>query len=511
MADRPAVVNEDTRYTITFNVSPRYDPGQAIACEYQVNPTYQVQSRDYVALYSAENFHPGESYSNYITWQWADIRMTSDGHRAVTFPARHLPQASSNFLLFAYVSRSHGILGSSDHFQIFHFCGEPISIVSYTTDKSSFVVLEKCPSDVLTSVTSPMHISQNTLSNSNHAHTSEGKNDESNSSTSESEFEDKTEVQDEKTSEKSPVSGHIPENIISNPQEMDENNVTEDILDINSEIASPIASPLNEIKSSTDPEPERAQNSVSAEDEIELLQSKLAGKMEIKTTVEKTSPESEAILKPSDTLEGKQMQAVEMSRQISGKQPDVTALNDRIAQLTQENQYLSNKVKSVKSQLQTKEQDLSHTKGKLRAANTRIRDLEHALVTERLTYENTRKRVMKVDQAVDTNTIMEPPNSDHSHSEEVYYTTVQGDDEKKSSENDLASFIPTEQRSQSALVRLGIDFESEDEVTSAKKVPLPDRTQKQTTDIRCPICGKPASSFRDQAAFHVHVNKHFLD
>jgi chromosome segregation ATPase len=292
---------------------------------------------------------------------------------------------------------------------------------------------------------------------------------------------------------------------------MDENNVTEDILDINSEIASPIASPLNEIKSSTDPEPERAQNSVSAEDEIELLQSKLAGKMEIKTTVEKTSPESEAILKPSDTLEGKQMQAVEMSRQISGKQPDVTALNDRIAQLTQENQYLSNKVKSVKSQLQTKEQDLSHTKGKLRAANTRIRDLEHALVTERLTYENTRKRVMKVDQAVDTNTIMEPPNSDHSHSEEEYYTTVQEEDEKSSQNEDLASFIPTEQRSQSALVRLGIDFDSEDEVTPATKVSLPDRTQEQTTDIRCPICGKPASSFRDQAAFHVHVNKHFLD
>jgi hypothetical protein len=54
------------------------------------------------------------------------------------------------------------VIGSSDPFQIVYFGGDPISIVSYTTDRSSisFVVLEKSPNELSTSTTSPIHKSQ---------------------------------------------------------------------------------------------------------------------------------------------------------------------------------------------------------------------------------------------------------------------------------------------------------------------------------------------------------------
>ena len=528
MADSRPINDEDTKDTINFIVFPRYDPCQAIVCEYNVNPRYKVQSRDYVALYPAEDFHPSKTSSNYITWQWADIRSTSD-HRTITFPARHLPQASSALLLFVYVSRSNGVIGSSDTFQIIHSCGDPISIVSYTTDKSSFVVLDKSPSEFSTSTTSLIHKSQSTLPISHQNY--EGKNDDGNSSTSELEAAE-VDVEEVPTScQSGRVSDHVQTSTdnITEPGEVteNENNDTEGNLDMISTVAGPNARPVNktevvlEISSSTtETQPKKHldllascasdQNGVNTKEDIDRLQSQLIREKEksheMKMTVERTAKEKEALLKRINRLEGEiGKRAVEnaMSQNIPEKQRDIATLHDRIAQLTQENQYLSNKVESVQKQLEAREHDLSYAKEKLRAANTRIRDLEHALITERLTYEN---RLQTANPAVNASSSEEPANNDLGHkAEEEYHTALQGECDESSDHEGLASFIPTQQRSASALVRLGI----EDEATTTPEIQ--GLAQGQSTDIRCPICDRPASSFGDQAAFHVHVNKHFSD
>ena len=97
--------------------------------------------------------------STYLTWQWADVGKKK--HRKTTFFARDLPQASSAFLLFSYVSSSFGVLGSSDTFQIIHSCGHPLSVVSYPTTQSSFVVLEKATSSVRSISNKPRGTSSN--------------------------------------------------------------------------------------------------------------------------------------------------------------------------------------------------------------------------------------------------------------------------------------------------------------------------------------------------------------
>ena len=243
MADsRPITHNEGNKDTVNFTVFPRYDPGQAILCEYDVNPQYTVQGRDYVALYAAEDYNPSKTLSNYLTWQWADIRSTCD-HRTINFPARHLPQASSAFLLFAYVSRTNGVIGSSNTFQIIHSCGDPVSISSYTTDKSSFVVLEKSPSDFSTPTRSLIqscfpssHQSENgILFQSN-----EGKTD-NNSSTQEA-VEGEAEEVTERAIDRIQTSKDNTSTVIQTGQvTTNDNNDTEGTLEMVSAVASPNA------------------------------------------------------------------------------------------------------------------------------------------------------------------------------------------------------------------------------------------------------------------------------
>ena len=101
----------------------------------------------------------------------------------------------------------------------------------------------------------------------------------------------------------------------------------------------------------------------------------------MKIAVERTTKEKEALLKRISRLEGEiGRQAVEiaLTQRIPEKQHDLSTLHEQIAKLTQENQNISNKVESVQSQLEAREHDLSYAKDKLRAANTKIRDLEHA-------------------------------------------------------------------------------------------------------------------------------------
>ena len=536
MADSRLVPhNEGAKDTIIFTVCPRYDPGQAIVCEYNVNPQYTVQSRDYVALYAVEEFQPSKTVFNYMTWQWADIRGTAD-HRAINFPARHLPQASSTFLLFVYISRSNGVIGSSDSFQIIHSCGDPLSIVSYTTDKSSFVVLEKSPSDFSTSTTSLIRNSQTTFPSSHQSaiiYTSQNKNDDDTSSTQELQETNEVEIEEVSTAYQAESVSEHSQTSKGNSCTVIQPEVTEtENSDKISTVAGPAARPNLKYKTEVVPESNGSttemqgethvdllasrvpdQNGVNAKEDIDRLQSQLIREieksLEMKRTVERTTKEKEALLKRINHLEGEMgKRAVEnaMSQHIPEKQRDVTTLHDQIAKLTQEKQYLSNEVESVQSQLEAREHDLSHVKAKVRAANTRIRDLEHALITERLTYENNLKRLLTDDSSVTTSSNEAPTNNDLGHTaEEEYHSALQGECDESSDHEGLASFIPTQQRSASALVRLGI----EDEATAT-----PERqglVQGQSTDIRCPICNKPALSFRDQAAFHVHVNEHFLD
>ena len=335
MADSRLISNDEgTKDTVIFTVCPRYDPGQAIVCEYNVHPQYTVQSRDYVALYAVEEFQPSKTVSNYMTWQWADIRSTSD-RRTITFPARHLPQASSTFLLFAYVSISNEVIGSSA-FQIIHSCGDPVSIASYTTDKSSFVVLEKNPSDFSTSATSLIRKSQKTFPssqpNDNASQNDQSENDDDNSSIQELQEAAEVEIeevptayQDQSVSEHSQTSKDNPCTVIQPEDTENENNATEGNLDIPWTVPGPTASSRNKTEvgpeingSTTETQGETHvdlvnsrvpdQNGGNAKEDIDRLQSQLIREMEksheMKMTVERTTKEKEALLKRSYRLEG---------------------------------------------------------------------------------------------------------------------------------------------------------------------------------------------------------------
>jgi hypothetical protein len=222
---------------------------------------------------------------------------------------------------------------------------------------------------------------------------------------------------------------------------------------------------------------------------------------ELKRAVDETTKENQAHI---HQLEGEY--TIEMSQQIPDKELDVNTLQKQMVQLNQENQNLSKKLEYLNSDLKTKEQYLFLAIKKLWAANSRIKDLEHALITERLTYEKNHRRVLTVDQAVDTRSNDGSDDIDlGSTSGEEYNTDMQEESEEASQYEGLSSFVPTQKRSPSALVRLGIDLE--DETTATPEI----LAQQQSTNIRCPICNKPASSFGDQAAFYAHVNNHFPD
>jgi hypothetical protein len=478
-----------TKETVVFTVVLRYDPGQAIVCEYKINPEYTVQSRDYVALYAADEFRADKTLSNYITWQWADIRSTSS-NRTINFPARHLPEASTTFLLFAYVSRSRGVIGSSDVFQILPFCGDPISITSCTTDKSSFVVLEKNPSDFSKSQNYDSKEAEVNPFTRSHCHYLQ--------KAGEIQIEEVlTHYQPERASERiSTGTGNIctidqPEVTVKEDIASSENQreVTHDHeIDCTSEIGEIQIEQL--VKDTKIPN-----NGEFTVNDVDHLQSELL--CELGSTVKEKEEISQCKSQPRRDL-GNQVAGEVVTHYIPEKQSYLTALHDQIAQLTQDNQYLSNEVVSGQKQLEAREQDLACTKDKLRKANSKIRDLKHALITERLSYENSLKRLLAANPAV--NSTSENKDLGHTLDQQNFRVTLKGEGcDESSGHEDPVSFIPLQKRSASALVRLGI----EDEVS--------DRSEGESSDIRCPICSKPALSFRDQAAFHIHVNEHFSD
>lgn len=495
--------------TVTFSVLSRYDPGQTVVCKYTVNPQYEVQSRDYVGLYLAEDFDPSRSVANYLTWQWADIHCTS-GHCAINFPARHLPEASPQFLLFAYVSRSMGVIGSSDHFQVIYFCGDPISLISCTTDNSSFVVLEKNPDHFSTPAKFSVH---NSLQNSYKSEN--GSLCQNDHGQAENNFPTEKPV-DREDILAGNATDHIQTSTLMEVTE-DENNDTEGTVDLTSTAAGSKTLSENrtpaELKTTDcnletqkiepvdlsplhDPD---QHGGINSKDEICRLQLQLKREteksLEMMMVLERTTREKESLLAHISSLEGNLgKQADENAMLQRSPEKQLLALEEQIAKLMQENQHLFNKVETVQQQVKAREQDLSYAKARLYAANTKIRELEHALITERLTYEKELKR-----QAIDPVMLnnKETANEDLGH-------TLESALQKESEESDLASFIPTQERSASALVRLGI----EDEVTATPEI---QELELLKPDIRCPICNKSASEFADQAAFHVHVDKHFSD
>lgn len=505
--------DEWTRDTVIFRVCPRYDPDQAIVCEYKVHPQYIVQSRDYVALYAVEEFQPSTTLSNYMTWQWADIRISSE-HRTINFPGRHLPQSSLQFLLFAYISRSNGVIGSSDAFQITHFCGDPVSFISCTTGKSSssFVILEKSPSACTT--TSLIRKSNSVVLGDHQSFVTNTTRNEKESA------DDNNAMQEEKGVQMEEITAvcqgergdSSTAKLIKITDKEFENNVKEAIdypevistVDTTSTISSKgTTQGTQKIYNETEGEmhsepclPEGVhEGTKSLQSKIEREQEKI---FETLMIMDETKNENEKRIHWLEGEMGKQAVENAMLQKSQDKQRDLTALHDQIMKLTQENQDLCNEITSVQSQLEAREHDLSHTKEKLSAANTRIRDLEHALITERLNYESNLKKPSTADSAVNTTSSNEAVAKLDPED-----TTLQGKCDQSSNHEDLSSFIPTQQRSASALVRLGIEDEA---------VATLDRqgfVQEQPTDTRCPICNKPALLFRDQAAFHVHVNGHF--
>lgn len=507
--------DEWTRDTVIFRVCPRYDPDQAIVCEYKVHPQYIVQSRDYVALYAVEEFQPSTTLSNYMTWQWADIRISSE-HRTINFPGRHLPQSSLQFLLFAYISRSNGVIGSSDAFQITHFCGDPVSFISCTTGKSSsslssFVILERSPSACTTtsltrksnSVVVGDHQSFVTNTTQN-----ETENADDNNAMQEGKGAQMEEITAVCQGERGDSSTAKPIKIIDKEFK---NNVREAIdypemistVDATSTVSSKSTTQgtqkiYNEMEGKMHTEqclPEGVhEDTKSLQSEIEREKEK---SLEMLMVIDETKKENEKRINWLEGEMGKQAVENAMLQKTQDKQRDLTALHDQITKLTQENQDLCNEITSVQSQLEAREHDLSYTKEKLSAANTRIRDLEHALITERLNYESNLKKPSTADSAVNTNSNEAVAKIDPED------TTLQGKCDQSSNHEGLSSFIPTQQRSASALVRLGIEDEAVATLDRQEFV------QEQSTDIRCPICNKPALLFRDQAAFHVHVNGHF--
>jgi DNA repair exonuclease SbcCD ATPase subunit len=230
--------------------------------------------------------------------------------------------------------------------------------------------------------------------------------------------------------------------------------------------------------------------------------------LEMKMAVEAALRKKEKLIERISKMEGEMgKKAVENAmshvQHIPEEQRGLTTLHNQLERLTQENHYLFNEVSSVQSKLEAREQDLTRAKNKLHTANAKIKDLERALITERLTYEKNLKKPLTANSAVNTNSD-EVPESNGTVEEE-YHTALQGECDESPEHDELDSFIPTQDRSASALVRLGIEGEAVDTLEGQRAV------QGQSIDIRCPICNEPALSFRDQAKFHVHVSEHFAD
>lgn len=494
----------DEDVLVAFSINPRCEPGQDVDCHYEVLSDYTVQSRDYVAVYPAEHFQP-TALRRYITWQWADVN-TKEGHRTVIFPSRHLPRASSTYFLFAYVSWSQGVIGQSEQFQILYFSGDPVSLVSVTTEKSSFVILEKAIGNAdISSCGYQNDVSKHADCNELLV-LSEGTIRELSASTSESE-----------SGSVNPMHSHE-DGILGNDPQVDQTEtgpfVTNTENQENTEVSCS-SDALGCVGNNPDSQPghqvfDHLPNVKTDQDEeIERLKSEnihLRSKVHLaEEAAENWKSAAETCAKEVAISEGR---IRELEKGLEKLNVDLVDKNEKavvshqqdedqiIAAVVQENEILRRSVESLQAQLHESETALSQTQEKLRLYKSRRRDLEQALIRERLSYEVTLRNL-----AASEDHPLAHVNG-HKDPETEYHTTTEERVDQKSDDT-LASLVPLSQRSASALVRLGIEDQQE---TRQVFEPV-----NRMSSVRCPVCSTSASTFTDEAAFSAHVNGHFPD
>jgi hypothetical protein len=486
----------DENFLVKFETDARYDPEQALNCYYQVLSGYVVQSRDYIALHIADRFQSNRAVDEYVTWQWADVH-TKEGKRTVTFPARHLPEASQTALMFTYISRTEGVIGVSAPFYILYYLGDPVSLslLSDTSEKSSFVVLQKTPGS---------DFSSNGQSNNSASHDSndqlagaEGKSQHLETSTCQSEEVVTSHDDDQHLQVEMPLSMNNNENqesqtasCLSHAPSREEKEVflSNDHVE-NRENKGQVSENSDHLK-------ERHPLGLSG---LTSSYEKLTNKLELtqeasenwKYAAEKYGQQIAILMKRIDQLEAKQ--ASKVTRDDLSWKPDT---EQKLAAVVKENDSLRQSVQSLEARLRESDITISKLKDQLRKDKSRRRDLEQALIRERLSYENTLKKLGAKESNPQLNSKHEEQGDDNTTEENVEQSSVEV----------MGSFIPASQRSASALVRLGLNNEPE-AVTHVMIQP----EVKSSASLRCPVCSLSASTFPDESAFSDHVNGHFPD
>ena len=489
-------------FLVIFNIEGRYDPDQDIFCHYEVCPDYNVQSRDYVAVYLADQFE-STRVDRYVTWQWADVH-TKERQRTVTFPARHLPKTSLTYLLFAYISGTEGVIGVSEQFHILYFSGDPVSLslISETSEKSSFDVLETTPGSASRSSNVSQYNSASHVDSNNILALSEGKNQRLGTSTC---YPSQSEVL--VASHDDGMSGEDPEKNVQIEIPHSVNNTE------NQESkAAPCLSNImpSHVENKGDDEaqvhvcedlPHVKVRDAKSLESSELKRAQLRSKLtreaseNWKCAAEKYAKEIASLMRRIEQLEKLKLSSVDRTNPYASHKADN---GQQFAAVVRENEILHQSVQSLEARLRESEITIAKLKEQLPQDKGRRRNLEQALIRERLGYENTLKKL----RANDSNPQV---NSKHEDQEEEEYHSATEENVEQKPADVMGSFVPVSKRSASALVRLGIENEPETRLVSKPVV------KTSASSLRCPVCSTAAATFPDEATFSAHVNGHFPD
>ncbi|XP_062512161.1 calcium-binding and coiled-coil domain-containing protein 1-like [Corticium candelabrum] len=540
------VVNWRNCGNIQFRTEIRYDPSQPLDCNYSLHPQYVVHVRDYIGLYLVESFDEKKASKNYITFQWADATTSEQDYRTITFSARHLPQASPSPLCFAYISWCDGVLGKSGSFQICHSCGDPVSIVTFTTEQS-FLVIDKNESDESSSRKSVNYESVARSSKDEHVVSSfdiQSKDSDIDPSQQVRKAVDHVEEHNV-SSTNSQVEcsiNNVFNNIEDKDEEFQENEMpivqSDDAVEVNAETVSLTLDSSRKTKENSEDEIEvetreykeeikvsgdESKNQSTDESHVSLTRStdeKVPFKLQLVENImcDEANRQHDVLKQRVSQLEGEMganIVQMALAQHSSDHASDQVGNQNQVTTIIQENLQLRGKIESLETRLHTNDKTISIAKEKLRAAKSRIRDLEHALITERLSYENKLRELTNARKSGPAGSSIghTRPEDNEQTAEEEYCTALQGVAEDRKDVLDR-QVTGSQKRVLSALARLGIEDKDDGREVRQEKPQQARQIANNSTasnEVVCPVCGISSSSFFNQSTFASHVNDHFPD